>query len=228
MSSFGFGGTNAHVILEEAPRAEVPADTAPPPAATLLVLSAHTPAALAATGTTTGRSLARRAAGRHRGHGRAGRAALPCRLALVATSPADTRQTLAQFAQAGADPHVLTGHAVGQPAVAWLLADLDGPTSDDVGPRLAQSCPSFRSLWDEVQAAAMPHADRAETAAVLPLALGRYWHALGLEPRLLLGLGSGEYVAACLAGVLTLPDTFRLLAARERRTPTGSARWRTP
>ena len=41
---------------------------------------------------------------------------------------------------------------------------------------------------------------------MLQIALGRYWHALGVEPRLLLGHGTGEYAAACLAGVFSLDD----------------------
>ena len=125
VSSFGFGGTNAHVILEEAPPVAQTADTPAPPA-TLLVLSAHTPTALAA----QARQLA--------AHGpdapladiaytaAVGRAALPQRLALVAAQRADAQRALETFARDGQAPQVLAGQAVGDGAVALLFAGQGG------------------------------------------------------------------------------------------------------
>ncbi|MDR8412933.1 SDR family NAD(P)-dependent oxidoreductase [Nonomuraea sp. 3-1Str] len=56
-------------------------------------------------------------------------------------------------------------------------------------------------------------------------ALARTLMAWGLQPRLMLGYSLGEYVAACLAGVLSLPDAVALVAHRARliaRMPAGS------
>ncbi|HEY0781124.1 MAG TPA: type I polyketide synthase, partial [Thermoanaerobaculia bacterium] len=47
-------------------------------------------------------------------------------------------------------------------------------------------------------------------------ALARLWMAWGVQPQAMIGYSLGEYVAACLAGVLTLPDALRLVAERAR------------
>jgi acyl transferase domain-containing protein len=69
-----------------------------------------------------------------------------------------------------------------------------------------------RVLWDDDEA--WHRVDAQPALVALQIALGRYWRAVGLEPRLLLGHSLGEYAAACLAGVLTLSDTLRLVCAR--------------
>src|SRR5438132_4940305 len=47
-------------------------------------------------------------------------------------------------------------------------------------------------------------------------AMSRLWQALGITPDAIVGHSMGEYVAACLAGVLSLDDALRLVASRAR------------
>ena len=51
---------------------------------------------------------------------------------------------------------------------------------------------------------------------ILQVAVGRFWREMGVAPCWILGLGRGELAAACLAGVLSLPDALRRLSAEAR------------
>jgi len=134
VSAFGFGGTNAHVIVEEAPAAAPAPALAPAP--TLLVLSAAHPDALA--------EQARRLAAHIDAHpeqrlldlaftAAVARARLPHRLALVATDLADARRQLHAAADAGPPPGAAPG-LVGANPVPGLERGL---VADGAAPRLA-------------------------------------------------------------------------------------------
>ncbi|MHB8974801.1 MAG: type I polyketide synthase, partial [Pirellulaceae bacterium] len=236
VSSFGFGGTNAHVVLEEAPRATTTdmATTDTPPAlpAVLLVLSAKTPTALREQARQFAEQLPADASLADIAYTAAvGRAALPQRLALVVEQRATLQHQLRTFAQQGHADQVRQALAASDYSVAWVLG---GPSAQGCGAgrTLAQHCAAFRQRLDETlqvardswpsdlrrvlweDAAAWQHVEVQPALVVLQVALGRTWRDLGLEPRLLLGYGLGEYAAACLAGVLTLADTLRLVTAR--------------
>ena len=228
MSSFGFGGTNAHVILEEAPPVAPTADAPAPPAA-LLVLSAHTPTALAAQARQLAAhwpdaplaDIAYTAA--------VGRAALPQRLALVAAQ-APTRSERWRPSPATVRPRRSSPVRRSETAPWRCSSAGQGGASRARAAPWRQHSPTFRALLSETLAAAAaywPHdlrrvlwddddawhrVDAQPALVVLQIALGRYWRAVGLEPRLLLGHSLGEYAAACLAGVLTLSDTLRLVS----------------
>ena len=230
VSAFGVGGTNAHVVLEEAP-ARAPSEPAAGPQ--LLLLSARTPAALGA------------AAARLAGHLHAqppsnladvawtlatGRKAFAHRLALVAEDSADA---LERLAGAGTAAAIARSRAV-QPADVVFLFPGQGAQYPGMGRALYAAEPVFREAFD----ACAEHAREAlrfdlrerlfadapeallSTAVAQPAifaveyALGRLWMSLGLQPAAMLGHSVGEFVAATLAGVFTLADAVGLVARR--------------
>ncbi|MFT2016600.1 SDR family NAD(P)-dependent oxidoreductase [Streptomyces sp. 796.1] len=79
---------------------------------------------------------------------------------------------------------------------------------------------------DEAAAAELARTELAQPAAfVVDYALARLLGSWGITPATMLGYSLGEYVAACLAGVLTLPDALRLVAHRAAligRLPAGA------
>ncbi|MFI6072289.1 SDR family NAD(P)-dependent oxidoreductase [Actinoplanes sp. NPDC051343] len=208
ISSFGISGTNAHVILEQAPPLE---PSAPPEHAGLLLLSAADESAL------------RNRAAQLLGHGAAeaisvSRAAQRHRAA-VAGGP----DALAALAAGRAHPAVMTGD--GRPAgpVAFLFPG-QGAQRADMRDRLPHD--TFRRAYDEVMAALgdpVPvgaDINRTEYAQPLLFAYGvaaaRLLESWGIRPDVLAGHSIGELAAAHVAGILTLQDAAKLVTARAR------------
>lgn len=244
VNGLGIGGTNAHVVLEQAPPA---APTEPDDRAQLLVLSAHTPTALtraeerlaAYLAATPDASLADVA------HTlQVGRRSLAHRRALVATDLADARRGLAERQGVGGQ-----AAAPARP-VAFLLPG-QGAQLVDMGRELYESEPVFRQQLDHCLRLLREHtglelapvlfpseADRPGAAErltqtrfaqpalfVVETALARLLESWGVRPAALLGHSLGEYVAAHLAGVFTLVDAVRLVTERGRlmqTLPAGS------
>ncbi len=236
VSAFGIGGTNAHVILEEAP------ERAPGSASRrrqLLVLSAKTPAALDAA---TARLAAHLAAHAEEDLAdvaytlQVGRKEMEQRRVLVA---ADREDAIAALA----DPRrLLAGTPLGKrPRVVFLFSG-HGAQHAGMGAELYRGEPVFRAALDRCAAGLSPHlgldlrevlyprgaatadadARLAQTALAQPAlfafeyALAQLWMSWGIAPGAMLGHSIGEYVAACLAGVMTLPAALALVAARGR------------
>ncbi len=229
VSSFGLGGTNAHVVLEEAP-ARAPSAAAD--AFNLLLLSAKTEAALDAM---TDNLIA---------HCRAnpglnpsdlaftlqvGRAAFNHRRILVYRDVSDAIATLERHDST----RVLTLHQSkrDQP-VAFLLPGIDSQAIA-LGRDLYQHQAVFRKTVDRCAELLRPHLGRdirpflqadqphdellaQPTLFVVAYALGQLLLDLGIKPQAMLGYSLGEYVAACLSGVLSLEDALRLLATRSK------------
>jgi acyl transferase domain-containing protein/acyl-CoA synthetase (AMP-forming)/AMP-acid ligase II/acyl carrier protein len=238
VSSFGFGGTNAHAILEEAPL--------PPAGAAvaarlphLLTLSAATPSALNA--------LAARYSAWFAQHpdvrladicctAAVGRAALPERLGIAALDATAMRAALDACAAGTAHPGVQRGRAPAAPSRIGFLLSGQGSQYAGMGRRLYETEPVFRAALDECAALlrndlACPllsviwgeASDRLDQTAytqpalfAVEYALARLWRSWGIEPAAVLGHSIGEYVAACLAGVFELADGLKLVAARGR------------
>lgn len=74
----------------------------------------------------------------------------------------------------------------------------------------------LRRLLGRGQADALRTAEAQPALFVFEYALARLWSTWGVEPQAMVGYSLGEYVAACLAGVFSLPDALRVVAARAR------------
>ncbi|MBM3851836.1 MAG: SDR family NAD(P)-dependent oxidoreductase [Verrucomicrobia bacterium] len=236
VSSFGFGGTNAHVVLGEAPGSRtVPAETMDT-GGEVLVLSARSGGAL--------RALARRL-GEHLTAADAapwpeicrtaatGRAALPHRLALPAVHDAEAAEKLLAFAQGGAPIGLSQRVAVNRPRVAFLYSGQGSPYAG-MGLELRTRNDVYRAAFEECRATVCQHAgwdlaEVVESAAKLArpefgqvalfavqFALGRLWADWGVVPDAVVGHSAGEFAAACLAGVLGHDEALKLLLARAR------------
>jgi phthiocerol/phenolphthiocerol synthesis type-I polyketide synthase E len=244
VSSFGIGGTNVHVVLEEAPA--VPAVTAAPaaqqPAAwQVLPLSAQNAAALQQAGQQLGRHLEASADQplADVAHTlQSGRRPMPLRAAVVADSHAMAAQAL--LSPEGGFEQVLRAPATA-PEVAFLFPG-GGTQHANMGAALYRGDPVFRgevdrccALLNDTMGADLRQliypAAGAEAAAdqslscieytqpalfIVEYAMARAWMARGVRPAVMLGHSLGEYVAACLAGVFSLEDALRIVAARGR------------
>ncbi len=245
VSSFGIGGTNAHVVLEEAPtRQPSPRDTRN---AHLLVLSAKTATALDAA---TANLAAQLKHGGNLEHGQelnladvaftlqTGRRAFHHRRAVVCEDVADAVATL----EAGSSRRVATNaiERLRRP-VAFLFSG-QGSQYVDMGLGLYEREAVFREHVDRCADILQPHlerdlrdvlyprpADREQAAELLrqtaftqpalfvvEYALAMLWRSWGLRPGTMVGHSTGEYVAACLADVFTLEGALALVAARGR------------
>jgi len=243
VSSFGVGGTNAHVILEEAPAARLPPATAR--RAQLLLLSARSAEALEAA---TGRLSAhlRESPGLRLPDVaytlRVGRAVFRHRRALV--TGATTTEAAAAALAAPGSPHLLTGADQQEPRNRPVVFFFPGQGTQhpNMGLDLYREEPVFRAEIDRCAELLRPYlgldlrtvlypgdADLAEAARRLErtalaqpalfaveYALARLWMAWGIRPQALAGHSLGEYVAACLAGVFPLGDALALVAERGR------------
>ncbi len=238
VSSFGIGGTNAHVVLEEAP---APAPSGPSRPWQLLVLSARTPAALEeATDRLAGFLAHLPEDGPAAGLADAAytlqvaRRTFPYRRALACAAPGEAAAALRQR-----DPERLRERRAGdRRRVAFLLPG-QGAQHPGMGRGLYAGEEVFRRELDacaerlaprlgcDLRSLLYPAGGEAEAAAVLRQtrfaqpalfavehALARLWLSWGVTPAAMIGHSLGEYVAACLAGVLSLEDALDLVAAR--------------
>ncbi|WP_431775079.1 type I polyketide synthase [Streptomyces cucumeris] len=232
VSSLGIGGTNAHLVLEEAPAAAP--DPAPGPGpepddTALLTLSARTPESLDAFTARLGRHLTD-----HPGlpladvaHTLAtGRRAHSYRRALVARNTMDAAGLLS-----GPSGGPVTEAVAGRPVV-FLLPGA-GSQHPGMGRGLYDAEPVYRQQIDRCADILRPLLGRdlremlygpepaADGHGVFPTlvateyALARLLMSWGVRPTALLGHSLGEYTAACLAGVVSLEDVLPLVVHRE-------------
>ncbi|WP_237774413.1 non-ribosomal peptide synthetase/type I polyketide synthase [Actinosynnema sp. ALI-1.44] len=244
VSSFGIGGTNAHVVLEQAPEPDTApaADDRPH----LVVLSAKTPAALDAMSQAVSGKLAEleRTPLADIAHTlQVGRAPMRYRRAVVAADTADAAAVLS-----GADQgRVRTADAGLTPARVVFLFPGQGAQYPGMSQGLYENEPVFTAAMDECAGllaeplgidlrTVLYPSERTEdgltqTSLAQPAlfateyALAQLLLSWGVEPDMMVGHSIGEFAAACLSGVLSLADAARLVAVRGklmRDLPTGS------
>ncbi|NVM91278.1 acyl transferase domain-containing protein/acyl carrier protein [Variovorax sp. SG517] len=235
VSSFGIGGTNVHVVLEEAPAAQ---ETAKTSQWQVLPLSAKDEAAL--------RQGRVQLAAHLQSHGeqpledvvhtlQSGRRAFAWRSAVVANQTALAAEMLASPAAAairapasapsvvflfpgGGTQHALMGQALYRNSAVFreTLDRCAALLKQDVGIDL----PGLLFPADGDEQTANERLARIEFAQpalfAIEYAMARWWMHRGVTPSMMLGHSLGEYVAACVAGVFSLEDALRIAAARGR------------
>ena len=238
VTALGIGGTNAHVVIEEAPRPGESQQTKP---CQLLTVSAKSDGA-------ADRALANLATflQAHPDISLAdvaftcqlGRQAFPYRRAWVVDG------TPAAISPIAEKNHTSTAAGiVAQPAptVAFMFSG-QGSQYVNMGRDLYEHEPVFRDTLDQcaqllehplgldLRQALYPSEREKDTAAerlnhtwltqpalfAIDYALARWWMSLGVKPEAMVGHSIGEYVAACLAGVFSLQDALAIAAFRGR------------
>jgi phthiocerol/phenolphthiocerol synthesis type-I polyketide synthase E len=240
VSSFGIGGTNVHVVLEEAGEAPSVPVNRREESAWLLPLAAKSPKALAEG---AGRladhldrdaeidlgdvtyTLSRRRLGFEQRH------------AVVCRDREDAVRALRELAEGR---QVATVASSGKPRVAFLFPG-QGTQYVGMARSLYRREPVFREEFDRCADLFAPHLGEDLRTLVYPdvdadeasvrltrtefaqpalfaveYALAMLWASWGVRPDVMAGHSIGEYVAACLAGVFSLEDATRLVAARGR------------
>jgi len=235
VTSLGIGGTNAHVVLEEAPLIEQVAGVQE--RQRLLVLSAKTASALDQASKNLSRYL--------QAHPelplqdvaytlQLGRKAFAHRSTTVAASTEEAARALAKPVSSRILKSIATA-----PDIVFLFSG-QGSQHVDMGRELYESEAVFRNQMDHCAEVLIPflgldlrallfppESDSAaaaeklsQTAFTQPAlfsleySLAQWWMTLGIAPSAMIGHSIGEYVAACLAGVFTLEDGLRLTALR--------------
>lgn len=241
VSSFGFAGTNAHVILEEAPEPAAPQLDVAGHAERfgILPLSAHTPAALV--------QVAEQYRDWMSAHPEAtladvcftagvGRAHLEHRAALVVDSRESAIELLGALADDRPAPGLIRGESHDKPKTAWLFTG-QGSQYAGMARELFDSEPVFAETVNRCAAAVADQLDQPlldvifdldgeqtlrQTSYAQPalfaieMGLARLWQSWGFEPDVVLGHSVGQYSAACVAGVFGLEDGAQLMAERGR------------
>jgi acyl transferase domain-containing protein/acyl carrier protein len=246
VSSFGFGGTNAHVVLTEAPqaRSSYHDDTAAP-RAELLALSARSPEALTALvgeyemalfsgGLMGGAALTDLCytAGARRGHH-------DYRLSVVGDTPAAMFESLSAYRQGESRPGLSVGHCAPNrpgPGVTFIFSG-QGSQWHGMASRLQADEPVFAEALAACDDALFPHLghsilkelargeDKSKlkdigilqpTIFAIQVALAALWRSWGVEPTAVVGHSLGEAAAAHVAGALSLDDAARVICARAR------------
>jgi acyl transferase domain-containing protein/aryl carrier-like protein len=240
VSSFGISGTNAHLIVDEAPIPDPSPALAPAPAGpdTAWLLSARDENALRAQANRLTAALGERP--ETSGHDVAAslattRSAFPHRAAVTGADRAELLAGLRALAEGSTAPNVLRGTAVDGRVV--MVFPGQGSQWPGMATGLLDTAPVFADRLAECERALRPHLDWSPTAVlrgepgtppadrvdvVQPLlfavmvSLAELWRSAGVVPDAVVGHSQGEIAAACVAGALSLDDAAAVVALRSR------------
>jgi myxalamid-type polyketide synthase MxaB len=240
VNSFGFGGANAHIILEEAPTSSATVETHADEYH-LFKLSAVNEESL--------KDIAQRYQGYLENHSAVslrdlcftanyGRGDFEYRLALVAKSTEQIQKSLSEIGRGeGAPSHKIRRVKQKQKPQIGFLFTGQGSQYPDMGKRLYQTQGVFRRAIDECDTLLREHRgfsllqllfpkNAEEEGAIhetgytqpalyaLEHALARLWESWGIKPDFVMGHSVGEYVAAAVAGVFSWQEGLLLIAER--------------
>jgi len=244
INSFGFGGTNAHVVVEEAPQKVKSRQLKRP--LQLLTISAKSDKALQELAQSYQMLLEDPlvntkdvcfTANTKRSH-------FNHRLAIVADSKASMRDRLAAYTSKNEIAGVVGNQVTEKtpPKIAFLFTG-QGSQYVNMGKQLYETEPLFRANIERCDVILRNYLDMPlekifdsealdKTAYTQPAlfaleySLATLWMSWGIMPQAVMGHSVGEYVAACIAGVFSLEDGLKLIASRGRlmqELPTGGA-----
>ncbi|MFJ9648673.1 amino acid adenylation domain-containing protein [Streptomyces sp. NPDC101206] len=238
VSAFGLGGTNAHVVLEEAPVVE-PLEPVAVDGPLPVVVSARDEEALREQAARWADWLAGRddvrladvavTAARHRTH-------FEHRASVLATDTAELVEGLRALADGRSHEAVVEGVAQRRGKTVFVFPG-QGAQWAGMGRELLDASPVFAEHMAACEQALAPHVDWSLTAVVreepgapgldrvdvlqpvtfaVMVGLAALWRSAGIEPDAVVGHSQGEVAAAHIAGALTLEDAARIVCVRSR------------
>ncbi|NEO12997.1 MULTISPECIES: type I polyketide synthase [unclassified Moorena] len=239
VSSFGMGGTNAHVIIEEAPSIATTQNVIERPIH-LLTLSAKTEKAIDDLVSNYQNYLETNpelALADVCYTANTGRAQFNHRLGVIASEPKELMEKLLGWKTQSELVGVFSGQPNSEsPKIAFLFTG-QGSQYINMGRQLYEKAPTFRQALEECDQILQPYLETSileiiypkdaqnsslldQTAYTQPAifaleyALFKLWDSWGIKPSVVMGHSVGEYVAACITGVFSLEDGLKLIAMR--------------
>jgi acyl transferase domain-containing protein/SAM-dependent methyltransferase len=241
VSSFGFGGTNAHVILEEAPQVTEPMAATERPSH-LLALSAKNDKALNELVREVSSHLEKAETDKLADicfTTNAGRSHFAHRVSILGKNSEQVRKGLSAFLRREPAAGVVAGEMtdLSFPPIAFLFTG-QGSQYIGMGRELYETSPTFQLVVDRCDEILRPRLKRSIVSVLYPeaddvslldntvytqpalftieYALAELWRSWGIRPTFVMGHSVGEFVAACVAGVFRLEDALNLVAERGR------------
>lgn len=239
LSSFGVSGTNAHLVVGEAPQPASPgAEDKVAKSSSLLLLSARSSSALERMSERYGAFLSAEDApplADVAATAASGRTPFAHRLAIAGQSSADVGNRLLAYVRDGRRGAIVQAEAGRRPPKIAFLFSGQGSQQAGMAKGLYDEEPVFRQQLDRADELLRERLGKSlkdllwapenaplleETAYTQPvlfalqMALVALWRSWGVEPAAVFGHSVGEIAAACTAGVLTLEDGVRLAAER--------------
>ncbi|NES04228.1 MAG: acyltransferase domain-containing protein, partial [Okeania sp. SIO2F4] len=240
VSSFGFSGTNAHLVLEEAPKKSKTEKTLDRPVH-LLTLSAKTEAVVSELVNSYENYIKTNPEADIADicySANTGRTHFNHRLAFVAANQQELAEKLQKYKAGEEVPGIFSGELPKSlPAlkIAFLFTG-QGSQYVNMGRQLYQKSPLFREVVDRCDRILEKLSGKSildiiypqdgETSLldqtvytqpaifVIEYALAKLWESWGIKPNVVMGHSVGEYVAATVAGIFSLEDGLKLISAR--------------